>query len=608
MQQAGTFRRAMPPIPRPAGGPGTQFSGSWATLMRFPSILPIPDEVLRISEKLEHAGFETWCVGGAIRDNLLGFEGKDFDLATAATPEQMQKLFRRTIPVGIDHGTVAILDRDNKPHEVTTFRKDVKTDGRHAVVEFGASLDEDLARRDFTINAIAYHPLKREWRDPFDGAGDLDAKVIRAVGDPAKRFQEDYLRILRALRFAARFGFEIEPATWQAANSNVAGLQHLSAERVRVEWFRGLEGARSVAEFVGLWWDIGALDAWLPEIGRGGEARGVGKEAQGIRGKGKGMPGEGIGKEEVGFGEQREGARDEREGIRGERIGVGEEGIGVREKGKGLREEEIGAREKREGEREKGKGITANGMGVKESAKGITQEEMGVGQKREGEGKKGKGITGNGIGEKEKVEGIREEGIAVGKKREGEREKEKEKGKGKGKTGEETGIGGNGKGHGGAGMGKGLMEALSGFVVRDPVLITSFLSGDPAATLTRLRCSRAEIERGRRIGRFRGGWPDPGSAVEVRRWMATVGHAVDDLVRLARVQGVAEGLEGAVRRVRASGAPLTIGDLAVSGDDLVEAGVRKGPRVGKTLERLLSIVLDNPALNTKDDLLARIEE
>ena len=157
-------------------------------------------------------------------------------------------------------------------------------------------------------------------------------------------------------------------------------------------------------------------------------------------------------------------------------------------------------------------------------------------------------------------------------------------------------------------MGKGLMEALSGFVVRDPVLITSFLSGDPAATLTRLRCSRAEIERGRRIGRFRSGWPDPGSAVEVRRWMATVGHAVDDLVRLARVQGVAEGLEGAVRRVRASGAPLTLGDLAVSGDDLVEAGVRKGPRVGKTLERLLRIVLDDPALNTKDDLLARIEE
>ncbi|GIW53548.1 MAG: hypothetical protein KatS3mg081_2903 [Gemmatimonadales bacterium] len=133
--------------------------------------LRIPDEVLRIARRLEEAGYETWCVGGAIRDNLLGIPNADFDLATAAPPEVVRKLFRRTVPVGIEHGTVAVLDRNRQPHEVTTFRRDVVTDGRHAVVEFGASLEEDLARRDFTVNAIAYHPLRKEWRDPVRRAG-----------------------------------------------------------------------------------------------------------------------------------------------------------------------------------------------------------------------------------------------------------------------------------------------------------------------------------------------------------------------------------------------------------------------------------------------------
>ena len=106
-------------------------------IVPLPAKLSIPSEVLRIAETLEHAGFETWCVGGAVRDILLGAPNKDFDLATAATPEEVQQLFRRSIPIGIDHGTVAVLDRNKQPHEVTTFRKDVQTDGRHAVVEFG---------------------------------------------------------------------------------------------------------------------------------------------------------------------------------------------------------------------------------------------------------------------------------------------------------------------------------------------------------------------------------------------------------------------------------------------------------------------------------------
>jgi hypothetical protein len=181
--------------------------------VNFPATLAIPPEVLGIARKLEAEGFETWCVGGAIRDNLLGEADQDFDLATAARPEEVQRVFPRTVPVGIEHGTVAVLDRQHRPHEVTTFRRDVRTDGRHAEVEFGVSLQDDLARRDFTINAIAYHPLRHEWRDPFDGAADLDKRVIRAVGDPNWRFQEDYLRILRALRFSARFDFRIQPRT-----------------------------------------------------------------------------------------------------------------------------------------------------------------------------------------------------------------------------------------------------------------------------------------------------------------------------------------------------------------------------------------------------------
>ncbi|MGH8623358.1 MAG: CCA tRNA nucleotidyltransferase, partial [Burkholderiales bacterium] len=236
--------------------------------VKFPTHLPIPPEVLRIASRLEDAGFETWCVGGAIRDNLLGLENHDFDLTTAARPDDVRRLFRRTVPIGVEHGTVAVLDGHNVAHEVTTFRRDIKTDGRHAVVEFGVSLQDDLARRDFTINAIAYHPRRREWRDPFRGAEDLEKRLIRSVGDANWRFQEDYLRILRALRFSARFGFRIHPRTLDAAKANAQGLAQLSAERVRDEWFRGIETAGRVSKLVSLWIDVGAARIWLPEIGR----------------------------------------------------------------------------------------------------------------------------------------------------------------------------------------------------------------------------------------------------------------------------------------------------------------------------------------------------
>jgi len=231
-----------------------------------PDSITIPSRVVAILQRLEEAGYETWCVGGAIRDALAGDPHQDVDLATAAPPDVVRKLFRRTVAVGIEHGTVGVLDDAGVLHEVTTFRRDVQTDGRHAVVEFGVSLDDDLARRDFTINAIAYHPVRNEWHDPFNGLADFHARIVRAVGDPIARFREDRLRILRALRFASRFDFAIEDATWRAACDQAADTGHLSAERVRDEWIKGIATARSLAALVRRWRESGVAAVWLPEL------------------------------------------------------------------------------------------------------------------------------------------------------------------------------------------------------------------------------------------------------------------------------------------------------------------------------------------------------
>ena len=253
--------------------------------MRFPAALDIPEPVLEIARTLESAGFEAWFVGGALRDALLGHDppqydlgGHILDLATSATPDEVRNLFRRSVPIGVKYGTVGVFDRRGVLHDVTTFRRDVETDGRHAVVVYGVALEDDLARRDFTINAIAYHPLRHEWRDPFGGAADLEKGVIRAVGNPTQRFEEDYLRILRALRFAARFSFAIDPATWEAARTSAPGLAHLSAERVRDEWFKSLETARSVTELASLWLKVGAARIWIPEMESVPPSAGLGTE------------------------------------------------------------------------------------------------------------------------------------------------------------------------------------------------------------------------------------------------------------------------------------------------------------------------------------------
>ncbi|CAN5759644.1 hypothetical protein BH11GEM2_BH11GEM2_33080 [soil metagenome] len=224
--------------------------------------------VLAIADRLESAGFEAWCVGGAIRDSLLGGAPLDWDLATSAHPEQVREIFgrKRTIPVGIEFGTVSVLDGEGVAHEVTTFRHDVQTDGRHAVVQFGASLDEDLARRDFTINAIAYRPATGELRDPYGGQRDIKAGLVRAVGDAEQRMKEDRLRALRAMRFAARYHFAIEARTLTALTNSAPYLTRLSAERVQQEIVKTMEQVDAPSAAFRQWRSTGALSVLVPSL------------------------------------------------------------------------------------------------------------------------------------------------------------------------------------------------------------------------------------------------------------------------------------------------------------------------------------------------------
>ncbi|MEO5568102.1 MAG: CCA tRNA nucleotidyltransferase, partial [Gemmatimonadaceae bacterium] len=232
------------------------------------SSLRPPDQVVEIARRLESRGFETWCVGGAIRDALLGHPHLDWDFATAARPEQVREIFghRKTIPVGIEFGTVGVLDADGVMHEVTTFRRDVKTDGRHAEVEFGVSLDDDLARRDFTINAMAYSAQTSELRDPFNGQADLKAGIVRAVGDAEARMREDRLRALRGIRFASRFGFALESKTMQAIADSAPHMGRLSAERVKQEIEKTMDQVARPGDAFALWKSTGALETLVPRL------------------------------------------------------------------------------------------------------------------------------------------------------------------------------------------------------------------------------------------------------------------------------------------------------------------------------------------------------
>ncbi len=202
--------------------------------------ITLPKSVARILRTLEKAGFEAYAVGGCVRDTLLDRQPGDWDITTSARPQEVKALFRRTIDTGIQHGTVTVLMREEDQqltgYEVTTYRIDGEyLDGRHPKeVIFTPSLHEDLARRDFTINAMAYNE-RAGIVDDFGGMEDLAAKQIRAVGNPEHRFQEDALRMLRAIRFSAQLDFGIETETMAAISTLAPNLQKVSKERIAAE-------------------------------------------------------------------------------------------------------------------------------------------------------------------------------------------------------------------------------------------------------------------------------------------------------------------------------------------------------------------------------------
>jgi tRNA nucleotidyltransferase (CCA-adding enzyme) len=232
-----------------------------------------PPAVRWIVRTLEDAGYETWAVGGAVRDVLLGLPAGDWDITTRARPDDVRRLFRRTVPLGVEHGTVGVVAAGGVMFEVTTFRRDVETDGRHAVVAFADRIEDDLARRDFTVNAIAWHPLRETWLDPFGGVADLESRLLRCVGDPTRRFNEDFLRVLRACRFAGRFGLEIEDATWKAMTAAATSLSTLSAERVREELVKILDADPRPSRALALYTRAGVLDVLYPELAALAEER-----------------------------------------------------------------------------------------------------------------------------------------------------------------------------------------------------------------------------------------------------------------------------------------------------------------------------------------------
>ena len=190
---------------------------------------------ISILNTLQSHGYAAYFVGGCVRDTLLGRPVHDWDITTSALPEQTMAVFPKTVPTGIQHGTVTVLE-DGEAYEVTTFRCDGEyRDSRHpATVRFVSDLREDLSRRDFTVNAMAMNTAG-EITDPFGGRTDLQNRIIRCVGDPTKRFCEDALRMLRALRFSAQLGFDIEKQTYLAIRSCASLCADLSAERVRDE-------------------------------------------------------------------------------------------------------------------------------------------------------------------------------------------------------------------------------------------------------------------------------------------------------------------------------------------------------------------------------------
>ena len=227
-------------------------------------LIHLPEDVKAILHTLQEAGYEAYAVGGCIRDSLLGRRPDDWDITTSAKPQETKALFGRTIDTGIQHGTVTVM-RHGRGYEVTTYRVDGEyEDGRHPKeVTFTASLKEDLRRRDFTVNAMAYNE-EDGLVDLFGGRQDLEQKIIRCVGEANERFEEDALRIMRAVRFSAQLGFSIEERTKEAIRGHAERLRQVSAERIQVELTKLVISPNP--DFLRIAWETGITAVVLPEF------------------------------------------------------------------------------------------------------------------------------------------------------------------------------------------------------------------------------------------------------------------------------------------------------------------------------------------------------
>jgi poly(A) polymerase len=250
----------MPPTTLPIVPPASEALASQFDLAR------------RLATVFDHRGFELYLVGGAVRDALLESASMNLDFATSSPPGQtadVLEAFASHAPyrVGEKFGTIGC-QVEGRHIEVTTYRsREVYATGsRKPEVEFGRTLEEDLSRRDFTMNAIAFQPITETLIDPFDGAGDLRDGVIRAVGDPSQRFLEDPLRLLRAVRFASRFQFQIEPETWAAMKAGAAAVESISRERIRDEYSQYMKSEQPAAALT-LLRESGLLEHSVPELG-----------------------------------------------------------------------------------------------------------------------------------------------------------------------------------------------------------------------------------------------------------------------------------------------------------------------------------------------------
>ena len=234
--------------------------------MEEPIKIDVPSDVIRIIRTVEAAGYEAYAVGGCVRDALLGRTAHDWDVTTSAKPEIIKSLFEHTVDTGIKHGTVTVL-QGKTGYEVTTYRLDgIYLDGRHPEkVEYTSLLSEDLKRRDFTINAMAYHPQKG-LVDLFDGRKDLENRVIRCVGNPIERFTEDALRMMRAVRFSAQLDFSVEEKTQAAIKMLCANIRKVSHERIADELIKTITSEHP-ERFLNMY-ELGLTRYIMPEFDR----------------------------------------------------------------------------------------------------------------------------------------------------------------------------------------------------------------------------------------------------------------------------------------------------------------------------------------------------